>query len=196
MTNSDLASATTGSAPTGKRARLVAAACQMVHQQGVESTTLADIAQAAGVPLGNVYYYFKTKNDIVRAVVEAHLDEANAMLAAIEGAYAAPRERLKAVFAALSQQSDLIARYGCSRGSLCTELDKRADGPGVAAELMRVPLDWAARQFEAMGRADGRDLAVELIARYQGTALLANTFRDPDLMDREAARFAQWIDSV
>ena len=72
MTNSDLAGAMTGSAPTGKRARLVAAACQLVHQQGVESTTLADIAQAGGVPLGNVYYYFKTKNDIVRAVVETH----------------------------------------------------------------------------------------------------------------------------
>ena len=61
---------------------------------------------------------------------------------------------------------------------------------------MRVPLDWAARQFQEMGRSDGRDLAIELIARYQGTALLANTFRDPGLMDREAARFAQWIDSV
>jgi TetR/AcrR family transcriptional regulator, transcriptional repressor for nem operon len=180
----------------GKRERLVAAACQTVYQQGIEKTTLADIAAAAGIPVGNVYYYFKTKNDIVRAVVETHLDEANVMLAAIEGAYATPRERLKAVFGALSQQSDLIARYGCPRGSLCTELGKRADGPGVAAELMRVPLDWAARQFQDMGRADGRDLAIELIARYQGTALLANTFRDPDLMDREAARFAQWIDSV
>ena len=61
---------------------------------------------------------------------------------------------------------------------------------------MRVPVDWAARQFEAMGRSDGRDLAIELIARYQGTALLANTFRDPGLMDREAARVVQWIDSV
>src|ERR1700749_1863039 len=112
MTNSDLAPrATSNSAPTGKRARLGAPACQMVHQQGVESTTLADIAQAAGVPLGNVYYYFKTKNDIVRAVVQTHLDEANAMLAAIEGAYATPRERLKAVFGQLSQQSELIAQY-------------------------------------------------------------------------------------
>jgi TetR/AcrR family transcriptional regulator, transcriptional repressor for nem operon len=188
MTNSDLA--------TRKRARLVAAACQMVHQQGVESTTLADIAQAAGVPLGNVYYYFKSKNDIVRAVVETQLSEAQAMLAAIEGAHATPRERLKAVFAGLSQQSELIAQYGCPSGSLCTELDKRSDGPGIAAELMRVPVDWAARQFQAMGRSDGRDLAIELIARYQGTALLANTFRDPGLMDREAARVAQWIDSV
>ena len=148
------------------------------------------------MPLGNVYYYFKTKNDIVRAVVETHLEQANAMLAAIDGAYPTPRERLKAVFGALTRQSELIAQYGCPSGSLCTELDKRADGPGMAAELMRVPVDWAARQFRAMGRSDGRDLAIELIARYQGTALLANTFRDPGLMDREAARVAQWIDLV
>jgi len=125
-----------------------------------------------------------------------YLNEANAMLAAIDGAHATPRERLKAAFAALTQRSELIARYGCPTGSLCTELDKRDDSPGIAAELMRVPVDWAARQFEAMGRPDGRELAVELIARYQGTALLANTFRDPGLMDREAARVAQWVDSV
>jgi TetR/AcrR family transcriptional repressor of nem operon len=43
----------------GKRERLVAAATKMLHEQGVEKTTLADTA-AAAVPLGNVYYYFKT----------------------------------------------------------------------------------------------------------------------------------------
>ena len=82
MTNSDLGGAAGARArPLGKRERLIAAACQRVYEQGVEKTTLADIAQAAGVPLGNVYYYFKTKDDIVRAVVETHLDEATAMLA-------------------------------------------------------------------------------------------------------------------
>ena len=38
-----------------------------------------------------------------------------------------------------------------------------------------------------MGRPDARDLAVEVIARYQGTALLTSTFRDPGLMEGEAA---------
>ena len=49
-------------AAAGKRERLVAAACLVLHEQGVERTTLADIAQAADVPVGNVYYYFKTKD--------------------------------------------------------------------------------------------------------------------------------------
>ena len=185
-------STTTG----GKRERLVAAACQTVYQQGIEKTTLADIAAAAGIPVGNVYYYFKTKDDIVQAVVESHLHEADTLLAAIEAAHDSPRERLKALFAALAGQVDLIARYGCPHGSLCAELDKRGDGPGMGAELMRAPIEWIRRQFAAIGRPDASDLAVHLLARYQGAALLTSTFRDPDLMAREAARAAQWIDSL
>src|SRR6516165_7303480 len=165
-----------------KRERLIAAACQVMYAQGVEKTTLADIAAAAGIPLGNVYYYFKTKNDLLQAAIEA--------------AHATPKERLKALFGALAEQSDLIARQGCPHGSLCLELDKRADGPGLAAELIRVPVDWAERQFQAMGRPDARDLAVEVIARYQGTALLTSTFRDPSLMEGEGHRVARWIDAL
>ena len=178
----------------GKRERLIAAATETIYAAGVEKTTLADIAAAAGIPLGNVYYYFKTKDALVQAVVEAHMAEARTMLAAIDDAYQDPRERLKALFGALSQRSDLIARYGCPHGSLCQELGKRADG--AAAELMREPVDWAERQFAAMGRPDARDLAVQVIARYQGTALLTSAFRDPGLMEAEARRTAQWIDTL
>ena len=80
-------------ARAGKRERLIAAARQMVYQQGIEKTTLADIAAAAGIPLGNVYYYFKTKNDIVGAVVESHVGAASAMLSAIENAHDNPAGR-------------------------------------------------------------------------------------------------------
>jgi TetR/AcrR family transcriptional repressor of nem operon len=186
----------TNSVSAGKRDRLIAAACQMVHEQGVEKTTLADIAKAAEVPLGNVYYYFKTKDDIVRAIVEAHRHEATELFAALEAAHTEPQDRLKALFGALSGQIDLIARYGCPLGSLCLELDKRADGPGLAADLMRVPLDWAAHQFRTMGCPEAPDLAIQLMARYQGTALLTNTLRDPTLMTRESTRVARWIDSL
>jgi AcrR family transcriptional regulator len=180
----------------GKRQRLIDAACQTFHVRGIERTTLADIAAAAGIPLGNVYYYFKTKNDLISAVVEARLSEARAVLAWVEAAHDDPRGRLKALFTALAEQGELIARYGCPQGSLCSELDKLPDGPGPAAELMRIPVDWAERQFIALGRADARDLAVEVIARYQGGALLASTLRDPDLMARESARVAAWLDTI
>jgi TetR/AcrR family transcriptional regulator, transcriptional repressor for nem operon len=180
----------------GKRERLIAAACEVIYAQGVEHSSLADIAAAAEVPLGNVYYYFRTKDDLVAAVIEAQLARAHAVLGAIDARSADPRVRLKALFGALAQETDRIARYGCPFGSLCLELDKRAEGPGDAASLMRVPLDWAEYQFRALGRPDARDLAVEVIARYQGAALLTNTLRDPALMTREAARVADWLDTL
>src|SRR5215471_4015146 len=109
-----------------KRERLIAAACQAMYAQGVEKTTLADIAAAAGVPLGNVYYYFKTKNDLIEAVVESHTRETRAMLSAIEDDVDDPRDRLKTLFAMFADQGGQIARYGCPHGSLCLELDKRS----------------------------------------------------------------------
>jgi AcrR family transcriptional regulator len=42
-------------------------------QNGFEATSLADIAREAKVPLGNVYYYFKTKDEIGEAIVELRL---------------------------------------------------------------------------------------------------------------------------
>src|SRR6185437_2284180 len=67
-----------------KRERLVAAASQLVHEQGIERTTLAEIAKAADVPAGNVYYYFKTKDEVVTAVIEAHAQQVRTTLAFID----------------------------------------------------------------------------------------------------------------
>jgi TetR/AcrR family transcriptional regulator, transcriptional repressor for nem operon len=174
----------------------VAGAREVLHEQGVEKTTLSDIARAAHVPVGNVYYYFKTKDELVQAAIDAHADEIRAVLASLER-HRSPRARLKAFVRMLVEQRDLTARYGCPQGSLCSELDKRGDGLGNAcAELMQLPIGWAEEQFRAMGRRDARDLAVGLIASYQGIALLTNTFRDPELMSREGRRLERWIDSL
>jgi AcrR family transcriptional regulator len=180
----------------GKRERLVAGARQVIHQQGVEKTTIADIARAADVPVGNVYYYFKTKDDLVGAAIESHAHEVRVLLESLER-HRSPQARLRALVRELTAQRELAAEYGCPLGSLCSELDKRADGlDRSCAELLRLPIDWAEQQFRQMGRRDARDLAFALIASYQGIALLTNTFRDPELMAREARRIERWIDSL
>ena len=179
-----------------KRERLVAGAIELLHRQGVESTTIAAIAQSAGVPPGNVYYYFKTKDELVAAAIDAHAQAAAAMLSSLER-HRTPKARLKALARALTEQSELAALYGCPHGTLCSELDKRDDGlQQTCARLMELPIGWAEEQFRLMGRSDARDLAFALIAAYQGISLLTNTFRDPELMARESRRLERWIDSL
>src|ERR1700760_4989091 len=180
----------------GKRERLVDGAREVIHRQGVENTTIADIARAANVPVGNVYYYFKTKAELVTAAIHNHARDVHAALQSLER-HRTPQARLKALVRELMSQRELVSAHGCPLGSLCSELDKRTDGlRHTGAELLRLPVDWAEQQFRSMGRRDARDLAVALIASYEGIALLTNTLQDPGLMTREGRRLERWIDSL
>jgi AcrR family transcriptional regulator len=181
----------------GKRERLIAAAIQLLHQQGIERTTLADIAKVADVPAGNVYYYFKTKDEVIAAAIDAHAQEIKTTLTSIDTRHRSPRGRLKAFVKELAAQSEIVAQYGCPLGSLCSELDKRAIEASLqVAELIRIPIEWAEAQFRALGRRDAPDLALELLAAYEGSALLTNTMRDPSVLSRAARRLDHWIDSL
>ena len=197
MTDSTSGQATDVERRPGKRERLVAAAIQLLHQQGIERTTLADIAKLADVPAGNVYYYFKTKDEVIAAVIEAHAQRIKMTLAFINTRHRSPRSRLKALVRELAAQSEIVAQYGCPFGSLCSELDKRVKESSFAvAELMRLPIEWAEEQFRSLGRRDAHDLALDLLAAYEGSALLANTMRDPNVLSGAAHRLDHWIDTL
>jgi TetR/AcrR family transcriptional repressor of nem operon len=180
----------------GKRERLVEGACRILHEQGVEATSLAEIAEAADVPVGNVYYYFKTKDELIEAAIDAHAHHIQTTLAEFER-HRAPRARLKALALSWSDMAEQVARYGCPHGSLCQELAKRDDElDGRATKLMALAVDWAEEQFRLMGKRDARDLAVGLVAAIQGTSLLTSTFHDPEIMTRQSRRLARWVDDL
>jgi AcrR family transcriptional regulator len=169
-----------------------------MYRQGVGPTTLADIAQAADVPLGNVYYYFKTKDDITAAVVQAHVHQIESAMAALDRRHRSPKARLQALVGGVGEQGDTIARYGCPYGTLCSELAKaaRKGSDALAAELMEALLSWAEQQFRAMGRRDARDLAVELVVAYQGSAVVSSALGEPEVMARQARRLHKWIEAL
>jgi TetR/AcrR family transcriptional repressor of nem operon len=180
----------------GKRERLVASASELLHRKGVGATTIADIAQAAAVPAGNVYYYFKTKDDLVRAVIDAQTGQVEAMLASFD-ALPQPAERLKALVRRWEQMREVVARYGCPFGTLASELDRRDDGLDLAAAgPIRRILEWAEMQIRHLGLPDSRELATALFAGVQGGALLASALRDPDVMSGQVRHLERWIDTL
>jgi hypothetical protein len=61
---------------------------------------------------------------------------------------------------------------------------------------MRLPVEWAEGQFRALGRRDAHDLALDPLAAYEGSALLANTMRDPNVLTRAGRRLNHWIDAL
>lgn len=58
--------------PEERKAEMVAAAAKLFAQQGFVRTSVAEIVSAVDVAKGLFYYYFTTKDDMVRAVVEGY----------------------------------------------------------------------------------------------------------------------------
>ncbi|GAA2142477.1 TetR/AcrR family transcriptional regulator [Kitasatospora kazusensis] len=184
-------------AAAGKRQRLTAATARVLHEQGVERTTIADIARAADVPAGNVYYYFKTKDELVEAALAEHSGYLTSLTHRLDQ-LADPRERLKGLIATWVGQRDTAARFGCPTGTLAVELDKRTEGglDLAAGQVIRQLLDWVEQQYRQLGVADPDGRALALVGAYQGMSLLANALRDPEIMTREGARLACELDGL
>lgn len=186
--------------PKGKadsRTRLLQAAEKVTYRHGFAKTALADIATEARVPLGNVYYYFKTKDAIGDAIVELRLSRFTRLLQEFDQADD-PRERLCAFVQVKIKNREELARSGCPVGTLCSELHK--DGGPVARKstaLLATALAWMKEQFKALGKgAESCSLAIHLLSATQGVSLLAHTFHDPALIEMEAARLKDWIRSL
>lgn len=176
-----------------KRAELLRAAKGLLHEQGFQRTTLADVARRADVPLGNLYYYYKTKEAIAEAVITAHEAALRDCFDGWTAAHRDPRLRLRALVRAPLDAEDSVIRFGCPHGSLCQELEKLGADTSLAkagVRLLAVYLDWCEAQFRALGRgpAEARASACDLVAAVQGTMLLAHTFRSRDLLARQLRR--------
>ena len=180
---------------TLKRDRLIEAAKIMFYHQGVTGTTLADVAQQAQVPLGNIYYHFRTKEALVEAVIQAHLQELQSLFAQLDR-HPDPRQRLLGLLAAERESEHTLARYGCPHGSLSQELNKEDDQPATtAALLLQAYLDWTERQFRLLGKdeEEAKDFAIDLISSLQGTFVLTSGFRSPELLKRKLQRLETWL---
>lgn len=181
--------------PSGKRERLLQAAAQLFHRQGFEHTSLADIAAKADVPLGNVYYYFRTREELLKAVTD---DRRATMQKRREDweAILSPRDRLLAYVDSFAANEKEYTEHGCPAGSLCLEANKiGGEVAEQAAAVLADSLAWIQKQFGGMGfdKRLARDHALHLVGRRQGSVLLANTFKDPAITRREAARLKEWL---
>src|ERR1700722_11304510 len=188
-------------ASADKRAELVRAAKQLLHEHGFQRTTLADVAGVARVPLGNVYYYFRTKEALAEAVIASHEGALRERFASWVAAHGDPRHRLRCLVRAPLDAADSVIQFGCPHGSLCQELEKLGPDAPLAkagARLLAVYIEWVDEQFRALGfgRREARALATDLVAAVQGTMLVAHTMRSRDLLKHHLRRVERWLDEA
>lgn len=79
------------------RGQLVAVSARLFREQGYDNTTVRDIAAAAGVQAGSWFYHFKSKQDILQAVIEQGMQQALARIEEIAALRLPPRAALAAM---------------------------------------------------------------------------------------------------
>jgi len=178
---------------SSKRERLIDSADRLILQQGFKQTTLSDIAKEANVPLGNVYYYFKTKEEIGETVVRTRIKNSQQWLD-ICSTEAEPLDRLLRFLEFPIHNRAELAESGCMLGTLSYEL-RRSDSRlnGIASSLLNVMLKWSEQQFAAMGRDDAADLALQFTSNLQGMCLISNALNDPEIIDKQVDQTRKWL---
>ncbi len=182
-------------ARTTKRDEIIEAADRLFYRQGYEHTSFADIARAVQISRGNFYYQFKTKDEILDAVIQARLAHTREMLSLWETEGDRPEERIRSFIHILIVNQAKILRYGCPVGTLCSELAKLGHpSQADANKLFTLFRVWLRHQFAQLGRtADADDLAMHILARSQGVATLANAFHDQRFVEQEVEKMCEWL---
>ncbi|SFZ78047.1 TetR/AcrR family transcriptional regulator [Chitinimonas taiwanensis] len=81
-----------------RRAELITAASRLFKEQGYERTTVRDLAQAVGMQSGSLFYHFRTKEEMLVAVMAAGIGELTDRLEEALAEAKTPLEKLKTVF--------------------------------------------------------------------------------------------------
>jgi AcrR family transcriptional regulator len=180
------------------RAHIVQAADDLFYRQGYEHTSFSHIADVVQISRGNFYYHFKTKDEILDAVIDERLANTRKMLERWEVEGKTPADRIRSFIHILIANRADIKRYGCPVGTLCTELAKlNHASQGEANKLLTLFRIWLRRQFTLLGReADADVLAMHLLARSQGVATLATAFHDEKFIKNEVEQMCEWLDSA
>lgn len=178
------------------RQQVIEAADRLFYERGFEATSFADIAGAVQISRGNFYYHFKTKDEILDAVIALRFAHTRAMLEDWETLSPEPAARIESFIHLLAANRASIMARGCPVGTLCQELAKLDHLARPAATgLFALFREWLARQFVALGHGSESALvlAEHLLARSQGVATLANAFRDEAFVAREVAALEEWL---
>jgi AcrR family transcriptional regulator len=115
---------------------LVSAAAKLFWQRGFHATSIADLAKEADIPLGNIYYYFRSKADVAYAVADGFVRDTEDMITAISAASQDPKSRLVSLIERLATSQRSRLTYGCPVAGAMREF--RFDAPKACERAAEV----------------------------------------------------------
>jgi len=179
------------------RRRIVEAANSLIYQKGYNMTSLADVASDISITKGNLHYHFKSKEDLLEAVIDFRLQAISDQLKHWDKEFDSAKSRLKRFIQMLLNEEEQLVRYGCPMGSLNVELGKTQEPlKDKSLAMFDRYIDWLEKQFRLIDSRHAKSFSRHLISMAQGAALMAYIYRDTAWLRKECKLVNEWIDSL
>jgi TetR/AcrR family transcriptional regulator, transcriptional repressor for nem operon len=183
------------------RERVIDAAIGLFWEKGYAETSLADLMAVAKVNAGSFYYFFRSKENLLTAVLERYKVMLHAvLLAPIYEKTADPIER---IFALLGRYREGIigtnCTYGCPIGRLAMEISPAMTGAhqllaanfeGWSNEVQK-NLEAACERFPA--DTDFRSLSRFVLTVMEGGVMQSRSYRSVEPFDQAVAQLREYF---
>ena len=178
------------------KTRILTEGAQIVHRKGFSNTGIQEILQAAGVPKGSFYFYFKSKEEFGLALIDFYFGMFAQKMEVLRSSELTPLKRLREFFHSfLSFFEQRCFTVGCPIGTLTQEMGSLGEAfqPRLkkAFERMRAGIGTCLEEAKAAGELDESvdpyEMADFVVNSWEGALLRMKAEKSPDpllLFDR------------
>lgn len=180
------------------RDQIVSNADELFYHHGYSDTAFARLADSVGIPKGNFYYYYKTKEALLADVISRRIVLIEQQLSGWDNKTRDPHKRLKLFVNMLRDNAGNLCRYGCPVGTINSELGKDYRVlQQQSKKLFDLYINWLQQQFATItSKAKAREFANHLMSMAQGASLLAHVYEDKTVIRKETKIMHEWLESV
>lgn len=179
------------------RERILDAANRLFYIKGYNQTSFADVADEVGISKGNLHYHFRSKDDLLEAIISLRINAIEKNLSQWDEEFPDAKDKLRRFVQMLTNEEKDLVRYGCPLGSLNMELGKyQRELRDKSREMFDLFKQWLEKAFQQMGYKDSKSLSTHLLTMVQGTALMTYVYADTDLLKDESNKIIEWIETL
>lgn len=186
------------------KSRIVNAARELFLTQGYEATSISDVLDRAGANSGSLYYFFRTKEDLLIAVLDFYVDALRPYV--IDPVEAHEPDPLARVMALMANYREMLVvtgfRHGCPIGNLSLEVGEKSERirEKIALNFENWRLAVRAWLTQAVERlAPGADvdrLATLILVVMEGGVMLARARREITPFDDAVAMLRDYMERL
>jgi len=189
---------------TSTREKLIETARGLFWERGYEATSLADVVEKAGARSGSLYYFFRTKEELLLAVLDRYVDLLWPIV--IEPVFKQVSDPIERIFGILDGYRQGLVYTGCTQGcpignlalEVCDDLPRAREKIAKNFEgwrgWIRKCLDEAASRFPA--NLNREQLAVFVLTVMEGAVMQARAHQSLEPYDASVAQLRDYFDRL